>query len=154
MNPKSTLVMNKSLFRFTCSAALVGLAVGLAHAQAQPATNCAPRLPGLIGWWPGEDDATDVVGSNQGTMHNGATFTDGIVARAFSFDGLDDVCRVPYSPSLEASAISVETWIKGTAPGSYQYVVSKYLSGDNSSYALYTGGDGRSTSMSQLALTM
>ncbi len=45
--------------------------VGGAVAQAQ---SCAPPPAGLIAWWPGDGNAQDIVGSNDGTLVNGATF--------------------------------------------------------------------------------
>jgi hypothetical protein len=41
---------------------------------ANPAPPCAPPPAGLIGWWPGEGTANDIVGANNGTLLNGVTF--------------------------------------------------------------------------------
>lgn len=54
---------------------------------------CTP--PGLIAWWPGEGNANDVVNSYHGTLMNGATFTSGMIGKAFSLDGNDDYVDVP-----------------------------------------------------------
>jgi len=43
----------------------------------------------LVSWWPGDEDAKDVVGDNDGTLQNGTTLVPGIVGQAFSFDGVD-----------------------------------------------------------------
>ena len=48
---------------------------------------------GLVGYWPAEGNADDIVGGNHGTLLNGATFAPGIVGQAFRFDGLDDGTR-------------------------------------------------------------
>jgi hypothetical protein len=59
-----------------------------------PAVNasadCVAPPPGLVGWWPGEGDAKDVVGGNDGVLVGGTTFSSGIVGQAFSFDGISD----------------------------------------------------------------
>ena len=51
---------------------------------ARPATR-SPR--GLVSWWKGDDDATDHMGNNNGTLENGAGFALGEVNDAFSFNG-------------------------------------------------------------------
>ena len=66
--------------------------------------------------WQAEGDARDAVGGNHGTLGNGATFVPGRVGRAFSFSGdYHQYVRIPYSPTLIASAYSVEAWVKPTA---------------------------------------
>ena len=44
----------------------------------------------MIGWWPGDGNANDIMGSNDGTPVNGATFAAGLIGQAFSLDGVDD----------------------------------------------------------------
>src|SRR5690349_3961713 len=52
---------------------------------------CAPPLDGLVSWWGGDEDATDLQGNNSGKLMKGATYAPGFVSRAaFSFDGIDD----------------------------------------------------------------
>ena len=48
--------------------------------------HCVPTPTGAVSFWKGEDDANDSVGMNHATLQNGATFADGKVGRAFSFD--------------------------------------------------------------------
>src|SRR3989440_1119666 len=48
---------------------------------------CTPPPSGLAHWWPGDNTATDIQGNNNGTLKNGATFGNGKVDGAFSFDG-------------------------------------------------------------------
>ncbi len=58
--------------------------------QYAKAQSCFQPPPSLVSWWPGEGDANDRWGGNDGTPHNGAAFTSGKVGQAFRFDGLDD----------------------------------------------------------------
>src|SRR5205085_6828151 len=51
---------------------------------------CTPPPPNMVSWWPGDGNANDIQGSNNGTLQNGATFAAGKVGQAFSFDGFDD----------------------------------------------------------------
>ena len=118
---------------------LVFTLVGNAAAQ----QTCTLPPPGLVSWWPGNGNANDIADSNNGTLQNGATFVPGQVSQAFSFDGVDDFVRVANSPALEPSTITVDAWVKSTAPGTFRYILSKGASGClASSYALYTGDSG------------
>ena len=68
---------------------------------------------GIVSWWPADGISEDVVGSNNGTLMNGASYADGIVGKAFSFDGIDDYVEVAHNPSLDSpSALTVAAWIK------------------------------------------
>ncbi|MBM2848769.1 MAG: hypothetical protein HW418_1711, partial [Anaerolineales bacterium] len=61
-----------------------------------------------MSWWPGNGDATDIVGGNHGTPLNGATFAPGLVGTAFSLDGVDDFVEVPDSPGFTLSSITLD----------------------------------------------
>src|ERR1051325_8256289 len=75
--------------------------------------NCVPPSPVLVAWAPGDGNANDIIGPNQGTLQNGASFASGFVGRAFSFDGVDDFVEGPNSPSLMIpGAFTVEFWFK------------------------------------------
>lgn len=74
-----------------------------------------PTLDGIVGWWPGEGNATDIVGGNNATLANGASFVAGEVALGFSLDGVDDSITVPDSPSLNFGPnqdFTLEAWIQ------------------------------------------
>ena len=45
------------------------LFTGITNAQ-----ECFPAPDGLVAWWPGDGNAIDVQGGNDGTLTNGATF--------------------------------------------------------------------------------
>src|SRR5689334_965312 len=50
------------------------------------AANCATGAPGLVGWWPGDGNARDIAGTNNGNLQGGASATSpGVVGSAFSF---------------------------------------------------------------------
>ncbi len=85
----------------------------------------ACRLGGLL---PGDGNANDVQGGNNGVLKNGATFATGKVGLAFSLDGVDDEVSILKSPNLNllASDFSIDAWIKitqtpqaGPASGAY-----------------------------------
>jgi hypothetical protein len=78
-----------------------------------PAGNPGQMREGLVALWPGEDNANDIVGTNNGTLVNGVSFATGEVGQAFSFDGTSYV-SIPDAPSLDTfvSSITIEAWIK------------------------------------------
>ena len=77
------------------------------------AQTCTPAPSGLVAWWPGDGNAQDIAGGNNGTMQNGATFATGMVTQAFSLDGVDDEVSIPDAAALRVTgAITIATWIK------------------------------------------
>ncbi len=63
--------------------------------RGQP-TDCLPPPPGLLGWWPGDGDANDIVGGDNGVLTNGAVAAaQGLVGQAFAFDGVDSYVLLP-----------------------------------------------------------
>jgi hypothetical protein len=53
--------------------------VAPASALAQAVPPCVPAPAGIVGWWDGEGDAADIVGTNHGSIQGSVTFTSGIV---------------------------------------------------------------------------
>jgi hypothetical protein len=74
---------------------------------------CVPAPSGLVGWWPGEGNANDVTGNNNGTLVNDVGFAPGEVGQAFSFDG-NGYVSIPDSPLLDSltNSITIELWLK------------------------------------------
>ncbi len=66
----------------------------------------------MISWWPGEGNADDVVGTNNGTLIDGVTFTAGEVGQAFHLNGTNQYVQIADSPSLKPINVSVEAWVK------------------------------------------
>jgi hypothetical protein len=67
----------------------------------------------MVSWWPGDGNAEDIEGDNDGTLKNGATFAAGMVGQAFSFDGVDDFVEVPENGSLDFNgSFSIDLWVK------------------------------------------
>ncbi len=78
-----------------------------------PTVAWAPN--GLISWWRAEWDANDALGTNNGTLNGGITFTPGKVGQAFDLDGSTGYIKIPASSSLTmsgASGLTLECWIK------------------------------------------
>ena len=147
---------------------IVGVAaatVGTLVVQEPPP--CVPVPPGLVAWWPGEGDASDLSGTNNGALLGGATASvAGMVGQAFSFDGTNSFIQIPDSPQLNPANLTVEAWVlfsaldsdgAGGSPPGQQYIIFKqnslngYLEGYSLSKARTDGGDVFSFSVSSAA---
>ena len=86
--------------------------VGLSEVQFYTAEVCTPAPSGLVSWWGGDNNALDIIGTNNGALHGDATYAAGKVGQAFSFDGSGDYVSIPDQPSLNpTAAITVDAWI-------------------------------------------
>lgn len=73
------------------------------------AQTCVQPPANMVAWYPGDGNANDIQGSNHGTLQNGATFASGMVAQAFSFDGVDDEVTVnSFSPG---NTVTLDAWL-------------------------------------------
>ena len=91
-----------------------------------------PLTEGMVAFWRGETDATDLIGGHSGTFYTGNTPTTpsvtawGKVGSAFAFDGTTHV-QVPDAPGLRPSQITLEAWVCPTvlSSTSYQTVIGR-----------------------------
>src|SRR5262245_15128018 len=91
---------------------------------------CAPPPSGLVAWYPGDGNANDIVGGNNGTLQNGAAFAPGKVGQAFSLDGSGAIVTTD-SPNLlpGTGSFTLDAWVRTTSTAA-QMVMSKYECGD------------------------
>lgn len=66
--------------------------------------------------WPGERNANDIAGENNGTLRNGVTFQPGKVGLAFSFDGKNDFVDVGNVGISKEFPFSVTAWFQTPSP--------------------------------------
>lgn len=74
---------------------------------------CATPPAGLVSWWTGNGDASDMISGNTGTFV-GASFGAGKVGQAFNFDGSGNHVRIPAASSLNVgvgSGLTIEAWL-------------------------------------------
>ena len=97
-------------------------AVGMLFLVPSPASTqeCVPAPEGLVGWWSGDGDATDIAGSHSGILEGGAGFDTGMVADAFSLDGIDDFVRLP--ALVFGPAFTVDAWIYQDVSGAFDAI--------------------------------
>ena len=132
---KTKRVMVRKARGALASCLLVSAAVlGLLATNNAVAQTCAPPPPDMVSWWPGDRNANDIQGSNNGTLQGGATFAAGKVGQGFSFDGVDDYVRVPDNPNLYpgAGSLTVDAWIKTPQiTGQYETIIAHYECANN-----------------------
>lgn len=77
-----------------------------------PALTAQAVPPGAIAHFPGEGNANDIVGGNNGTLHGGASFTPGKVGQAFDVSGTTDYISAPSPyPFNGGDDFSVAVWM-------------------------------------------
>jgi hypothetical protein len=96
--------------------------------QALDGSNCVPEPSDLVAWWSGNGSALDRAGTNTAFLRNGAGYGDGLVSRAFAFDGVNDYVEVPHNPAFHPrrdAGFTVECWVKAApsqAGGGYHLI--------------------------------
>jgi hypothetical protein len=107
--------------------AFVAVIILAGRAAAIPVEELCVQPPfGMVSWWPGDDNAQDIVDSNDGTLI-GTGFAPGEVLDAFSFDGSDDTVDFGNRGNLQVSSgdFSVDAWVKFKSLTGDQSIVDK-----------------------------
>src|SRR5262245_55245194 len=73
---------------------------------------CTPPPSGLVSWWPGEGNAQDIIGGNNGTLTNNTAFVAAKVGQTFRFDGSGDAVLVGNPAGLRLQSFTIDAWIK------------------------------------------
>jgi hypothetical protein len=92
---------------------LAGWVVLLASPAPASAQTCIDATDDVAVWYGGDDNADDLIGVQHGARFNGAAYTDAVVGRGFSFDGIDDAIENDVDPgeqALVANDFTIELW--------------------------------------------
>lgn len=85
---------------------------------------------GQVSRYRADGDATDAVGTNHGTLVNGATFGRGRFGQAFDFDGSGDYVDLGSGPSLDLpGSMSVSLWVRLDTLTPWKYFFGDFNSG-------------------------
>ena len=134
------------VFNWSCSGQYGGTAASCS-ATITPASACYAQPAGLVSWWKGDDDATDHMGHNNGTLENGAGFALGAVNDAFSFNGSNQYVLIgePVPADLQIqNNFTLSAWIYITSypanvgSGPWQYIFGS--EGPNTGLGLFLAG--------------
>ncbi|MBE0540346.1 MAG: S8 family serine peptidase [Verrucomicrobia bacterium] len=76
-----------------------------------------PNLEGIVSWWPGEANATDIVDGNHGALVGSAAYGPGMVGTAFVLNGQrGSGVPVGLATNLQSPDFTIEAWIKRASP--------------------------------------
>ena len=93
--------------------------------HSRPGATVAPPS-GLVSWWPGEGNASDSAGTNNGISHGDVTFVPGEVGQAFCFNGTDSYVEVQDAPCLRmTNELTIELWVKRQDLEMEDYLINK-----------------------------
>jgi hypothetical protein len=100
-------------------------------------------LAGISAHWPADGNATDVVGTNNGTLQNGASFDTGQFSQAFDLTGPSDLVRMAQPLSFTASdSFTVSLWMNQAVTPANQGFIVETRNG-SSGFAISTLPDNR-----------
>jgi hypothetical protein len=90
---------------------------------------CINVPSGVVSWWPGDGNANDIVGSNDGTLQGGAMFsTGGQVGSAFLLDGINDFVDFGTGVGNFGTAdFTVDLWVNFDTLAGEQVLIEKYI---------------------------
>lgn len=88
-----------------------------AKVAAKRSTACITPPAGMVSWWPGDGNNSDIIGTNNGITEGNLTYSSAKVLQGFNFDGTTADIRIPASTSLDVGArgpMTIDMWIKPT----------------------------------------
>ena len=115
------LIDEVELFDRALSAAEIRAIFDAGSAGKRKPAGIAPPA-GMVSWWPGDDNASDILDGNHGTLLGNTGFTSGNVAQAFTFGGSFDA--VSFGDVLDSVFVgpnkkfTIDAWIKLSEPSS------------------------------------
>ncbi len=83
---------------------------------ARLAERCVSAPTGLVGWWPGDGNANDIVAGDTASAFGGVSFGAGQVAQGFTLNGIDGYVRIPDTAALKPASLTVDFWFKSDVP--------------------------------------
>lgn len=117
----------------------IGASATTSFSFTQTATSCTPPPSGMVSWWPGDGNADDIIGGNNGALINNPTFTSGNVGQSFNFSGRLDRVTIPNNSSLDfttADDYTIDLWLRTWTDDSYLHpaLVEKWNDTTSSGY--------------------
>ena len=113
-----------------------------------PSPTCTTRPSQLVSLYPFDNDASDVIGTNNATLFGTTSVVAGKVGNALQFDGSSTYAKANASSSLDIGAtanpgITIEGWIKPESISGF-HAIAEWGDGLNIGVALYTFNNGLS----------
>ncbi len=89
---------------------------GQASASSTPSPTCVVPPTGLVSWWTGDVDETDLYGVNNPSAVNAVTLVPGEVLDGFTF-GTGAYIDIPASSTLANQKFTWDAWVEPEGPG-------------------------------------
>jgi hypothetical protein len=104
----------------------------------------APLQSGATAYWSAEGNANDVVGTNHGTLQNGASFDTGQFGQAFDLTGSSDLVSMAQPVKFTAvEDFTISLWVnQAVTPANSSYIFET-RQGQYSGFAILTISDNR-----------
>ena len=112
-----------SISRFAPGLMLLAVVLIISGSAGEVASQsaCVSPPPDLIGWWPGDGNADDFANGNNGVVGGEASFTDGMVDQAFSFEKFSGFVNIPDEgvgvPLDGFSFLTIDAWVNPDSIG-------------------------------------
>jgi hypothetical protein len=105
------------------------LLAGITSTAMLSAQPCTAPPAGLVAWWSGDGHCFDLAGANHGASPNGVGFAPGMVARAFSFDGVSGYVQVTNTAAMDFGAgdFTIEGWLYFNSLAGDQEILHKVV---------------------------
>ena len=104
---------------------------------------CYPVPKDLVGWWSGDESASDIFGKNHGRLMGDIEFVEAMVKSGFFFNGSNYV-SINDSKTLDfGDSFTIDAWIKPGIGG--VTILDKTENNDLANYRLFLGVAGNST---------
>lgn len=107
---------------------------------------CATAPPGLVAWWTGDTDGTELIGAHHATLTSQAANEEvqagvaGAVAGAFTFAGATSYASVADDAALDVGTgdFSIALWLRTSCTNSTCVYLDKRNGGSSLGYSLYS----------------
>lgn len=118
------------MFRPLFASGAVLAALIFVFGPSEASAQCVAPPDNMVHWWTGDDNTFDIVGGSHGVLRGDATYGDGMVIRAFSFDGDGDYVEVPHDDAAAfnfTGSFTVDAWVNlESTPPDFAPILSKW----------------------------
>ncbi len=103
-------------------------------------SGCVSAPGGMVSWWPGDGNTSDIVNGNPGTLLGSAGYAPGVVDQAFHLVAPGDGVEVPDAANLNFGSgdLSIDAWIETSSSAGVLPIVDKRSGASGSQATGYT----------------